>query len=123
MKRRALDSSFADWGVFRQDWLGDNHNAKGVAVHPDGRILIVGRRGTSAAPSLVVWRLLDNGVPDLTFGSNGTMTYTPTDMTCGEWGGPVFVKGGSAFVVGGSALYRKGKGAYSTVFAVGRFIY
>ena len=118
-----LDSNFADWGIFRQDWLGDNHNALGVAVHPDGRVLIVGRRGTNPALSLVIWRLLDNGVPDLTFGSNGTMTYAPTDMTCGQWGGPIFVKGGTAFVVGGSALYRKGKGAYSTVQAVGRFIY
>ncbi len=124
-----LDPTFANGNAYRQDWLGDDHQMKGVAIHPDGRILIAGWRGTADynTMSLVVWRLLDNGDLDSSFGMNGMMTTNAMAGGNGTVAGPVFVRGGTAFAIGGRAYVKvgqKGKNPImSNVFAAGRFLY
>jgi uncharacterized delta-60 repeat protein len=61
----SLDTGF---GVRRLD-LGPDDIAYGVAVQPDGRIVVAGFTSTNADG--VVWRLLPDGSPDLAFGGSG----------------------------------------------------
>jgi uncharacterized delta-60 repeat protein len=123
-----LDPTFANGGIYRQDWLGDGHQMQDVAVRPDGRVLITGWRGTGVynTMSLVVWRLLDNGDLDSSFGMNGMMTTNA--MAGGNGTVPVaLVRGGTAFAVGGRVYVKvgqKGKNPImANVFAAGRFLY
>jgi uncharacterized delta-60 repeat protein len=68
----ALDTSFSDDGVQTID-VGPNDTLSGVAVQPDGKLVLVGSwYGTWPASSgFIVIRLLPNGALDDSFGSGG----------------------------------------------------
>jgi uncharacterized delta-60 repeat protein len=53
---------------------GDTNDAQGVAVQPDGKIIIVGKVvRPGGAKDAVVIRLMPNGTPDATFDGDGTL--------------------------------------------------
>ena len=53
---------------------GDTNDARGVAVQPDGKIIIVGKVvRPGGAKDAVVIRLMPNGTPDTTFDGDGTL--------------------------------------------------
>ncbi len=69
-----VDLSFGIDGVVIFDIGGiDNLNfsTHGIAVQPDGRILLAGNGGTLLDSDAMVLRLLDDGTPDLSFGTSG----------------------------------------------------
>lgn len=67
----APDESFGDLGTVTINGTGlDQLNA--VLVQPDGKILVGGRSGTSAA----LYRFTDRGAPDQGFGAGGKVTLT-----------------------------------------------
>jgi uncharacterized delta-60 repeat protein len=79
----SLDTSFANAGTkeidFGQQSPGVNSNQSadaGVAVQPDGKIILIGSRSDNgnSAPSFLVVRIDSSGAFDPTFGANGVAT-------------------------------------------------
>lgn len=82
----ALDAPFGSGGRVTADFGGDVDDAQGVAVQPDGRIVVAGSVITAAGGRDVgLVRYLPDGRLDATFGRSGAVT---TDVT----GGTDFVR-------------------------------
>jgi uncharacterized delta-60 repeat protein len=72
-----LDRSFAGFGAAGKvilPGLNMPGNYGGMALAPDGKIVMVGFNTTH----LLVWRYLPNGQPDPSFGAAGLYAYPPT---------------------------------------------
>ena len=65
-----LDPSFGNGGVEITDFSGADDYAMGVVLQTDGRIVVVGRSGSSTFHSVVV-RYASSGIPDDEFGDHG----------------------------------------------------
>src|SRR5439155_18152885 len=65
----SLDNSFDADGLATIDF-GFDDQATGVAVQPDGKIVVTGT-ASGASPDFAVARLNANGSPDTTFGPGG----------------------------------------------------
>jgi uncharacterized delta-60 repeat protein len=65
-----LDATFADKGVFSDNFSGATGAATAVALQSDGKILVGGSDGSTG----VVLRLTTNGAIDTSFGSAGIVT-------------------------------------------------
>jgi uncharacterized delta-60 repeat protein len=74
------DPTFGVGGVATLDISGGFDVANGVALQPDGKIVVAGSAGTNR-PRFVVARLLTDGTPDPAFGTDG-IVRTPF----GIWG-------------------------------------
>jgi uncharacterized delta-60 repeat protein len=114
-----LDPNFGTDGTFTRE---PGMEPQSVAIDASGRILVAGLMRPKAR-GLIAWRLLDDGAPDLAFGTGGLMengTLTP-----GFYGRPhlAFVESDSAFLVGGFAYVKQSKKALTDVGALGRFLY
>jgi uncharacterized delta-60 repeat protein len=73
-----LDPTFGVGGIIKTNFGATNMIARSVQIQTDGRIVIGGYYGRSgAADDFAVFRLLTNGVPDPTFGTNGVAHTTP----------------------------------------------
>jgi uncharacterized delta-60 repeat protein len=73
----SIDPGFGNDGVVVLEVGGvDNlgYSVQGVAVQPDGRIVVGGDAGTTANKDMLVARLLDSGALDPTFGAGGIVT-------------------------------------------------
>ena len=80
---------------------GDTNDAQGVAVQPDGKIIIVGKVvRPGGAKDAVVIRLMPNGTPDATFDGDGTLFI---DLGGAEDARDVMVLPDGRIVVVGSA--------------------
>jgi len=66
-----LDNTFGDHGVAMTRFSTSNDEGYAVALQPDGKIVIA---GDAAATYLGVARLLADGTPDSSFGTNGLVT-------------------------------------------------
>ncbi len=101
----ALDTSFGTNGVARIH-LGASrvgNSAKGVAVQPDGRILVAGDFEVTGGNQLGVVRFLPGGALDTSFANNGILTFT-NNILCqciAVLPDGRFILGGS---IGGAAL-------------------
>jgi len=103
----APDPGFGSNGVVVVDVGGVNnlsYSIHGIAVQPDGKIVVGGDAGTVANSDMLVARFLDDGTPDPMFGAAGLVTIDvfPTDGTRSvalQPDGKIIVSGG-----GGSAL-------------------
>jgi uncharacterized delta-60 repeat protein len=99
-----LDRSFGTGGVVVADVAGGADSAGGVALQPDGRIVV----GGSVSPSptggsaIGVARYLANGRPDPSFGDGGLAVVGAAGPAVG--GDDVAVDGAGRIVVGGSDL-------------------
>lgn len=75
----SLDNTFGTAGVSTYDGIGWDI-AYGVTVQPDGKIVMTGSTSESAYPDvaltdLLLLRLNPDGTNDITFGTNGVVTY------------------------------------------------
>ncbi|HEY3803561.1 MAG TPA: hypothetical protein VGL61_13175 [Kofleriaceae bacterium] len=71
-----LDPTFASGGVLDLSVDGvpnGSYGDQGVAIQPDGRIVIVGKAGTAASSTALVARIEESGVLDPSFGSGGVV--------------------------------------------------
>lgn len=94
-----FDTSFDTDGRVTLD-LGLNERGRGVAVQPDGKILIVGY--TTVGDNAVLWRLNPNGSPDTSFDTDGAR---PIDSGGIERGfGLALLPTGKVLVVGQSSI-------------------
>lgn len=94
----SLDGSFGDGGKFFSSF-SEQSLAQGIALQPDGKILMTGYRGTDIA----LMRLLAGGIPDNSFGTNGVVT---SDFGPTEGGWTIVPQPDGKIVVGG--LFRNG---------------
>ncbi len=74
----ALDASFGAGGVSVVDF-GAPSEAHGVALQPDGKIIVAGRGGSGQNGQFALARLNPNGELDASFGSGGTVATTFTE--------------------------------------------
>ncbi|MDT8396820.1 MAG: PKD domain-containing protein [bacterium] len=77
----ALDQGFGADGLVTVSWGGTEYDrGTGVAIQPDGRILVSGwydyYSGSFYSWYVGVYRLLENGVPDSSFGADGRLTLS-----------------------------------------------
>lgn len=68
----ALDPSFGSGGRVLTT-VGSSDDARGVAVQPDGRIVVAGSTLQGSARNTMLLRYLPNGTPDPSFGSGGRL--------------------------------------------------
>lgn len=74
----SLDGSFGSGGIVVATDHPDNAIYTGVAIQPDGKVVVVGRQtATSAGRSSVIRRLNSDGSPDPAFGSGGAVIGVP----------------------------------------------
>jgi uncharacterized delta-60 repeat protein len=100
-----LDPTFADNGTLLQGLSGfGGDNAEDVAIQPDGRIVVVGKRG-GTEEDLAVLRLFESGVLDNSFSGNGVATV---NIGVNAEGLAVALQVDGAIVVGGSAEFPGG---------------
>ena len=66
-----LDTSFAGTGKVSTDFFGANDSASGVAIQPNGNIVVVGTATNGTVTEFALARYLPNGTLDPSFGDNG----------------------------------------------------
>ncbi|HTR52776.1 MAG TPA: hypothetical protein VMJ10_18810, partial [Kofleriaceae bacterium] len=96
----AMDPAFGSNGVVVIDNGGIANLAysiQGIAVQPDGRIVVVGLGGTAANTDTLVVRLLDDGSLDPSFGSGGVVLI---DVFAQEEGRSVAIQPDGKLVIG-----------------------
>ncbi len=95
-----IDTTFGAGGVVVIDNGGINnvgYSIQGIAVQPDGRIVVAGSGGTAANEDTLVARLLDDGSLDPSFGSGGIVLV---DVLPAESAGSVVIQPDGRIVVG-----------------------
>jgi len=86
----SLDSGFDDDGWLRQDVV-DSDDGSGIALMPDGRIVVSARttvtaaHGGTAAQDFAVYRYLTDGSLDTSFGGDGLATADFLGFGDGAW--------------------------------------
>jgi uncharacterized delta-60 repeat protein len=104
-----LDSSFSGNGKKKVRFTGGENYGQGVAIQPDGKIVVVGQvlRTSGLQPSkIALFRLNTNGTLDATFGGDGSVT---TDFTHHDDAQAVVVQPNGKIVVAGRAGRRGGR--------------
>src|SRR4051812_20747107 len=91
----ALDPTFSGDGIRTLD-LGQVDGANGVAVQPDGKVVVVG----TGASGFTVFRLLSDGQLDPAFASGGVATTTLADPSLEDEASAVLLRGGKIVVAG-----------------------
>lgn len=94
-----LDSTFADNGILQFDLNKKSDTGHGIAVQPDGKILVSMSGNLTGTFDLVVIRLLENGSLDTTFANQGIYAYGNPDITDLNYGVSL-AEDGSIFVFG-----------------------
>ena len=102
-----LDSTFGVGGIVTTDLAGDWDFAHGMALQPDGKIVVVGRTRNvqNSQYDIVVARYTSAGVLDATFGSGGVVI---TSIGAFDSGHAVALQPDGGIVVAGLA-----EGVYS----------
>lgn len=70
-----IDSGFGDSGILLFDRLSADDEAVGLAVLPDGKILIAGNTEEGTAENVVLIRSTSEGELDISFGNGGVVIY------------------------------------------------
>lgn len=85
-----LDATFGFLGGV-VDTNAANHNPYGVAIQPDGKILVTGYRLVSGKRRFFLRRYLSNGQVDTSFGTNGSATSLALILTAADYYGQKIV--------------------------------
>jgi len=95
------DTSFGFDGIVTFD-TGNDDSARGVAVQPDGNIVVVGQTSNGTDNDILVIRRNSNGLPDTTFGVglSGAVTF---DLGNNETANAVAVQTNGRIVIAGTA--------------------
>ncbi len=84
-KKGTLDSTFGTGGVVTYNGTANHHDeGQGVAIQPDGKIVVVGHSFNGSKWVAVLLRYISNGTLDSTFGTGGVVTYnrsSPVDLS------------------------------------------
>lgn len=100
-----LDPTFGNNGTLLQGLSGfGGDQAEDVVIQPDGRIVVVGKRG-GVEEVMVVLRLLENGTLDNSFSGNGVAAV---GIGVNAEGRAVALQSDGSFVVAGSAEFPGG---------------
>ena len=110
-----LDPTFGEGGRVVTD-LGGDDSAAGMAIQPDGRIVVVGQRVAGGGGGFVVSRYLTDGSLDPSFGEDGSVT---TDIGQIDGANAVVLQGDGRIVVAGFA---QSPGADDVDVAVARYL-
>lgn len=110
-----LDPTFGNGGRVVTD-LGGDDSAAGMAIQPDGRIVVAGQRVAGSTGGFVVSRYLPDGSLDPSFGENGSVT---TDIGQIDGSNAVVLQGDGRIVVAGFA---QPPGADDVDVAVARYL-
>lgn len=73
------DESFGDYGLVETDFQGTSDEGNGVAIQPDGKIVVAGR----TAGDFGMVRFQPDGTRDATFGTNGLVVTSFTEHSDG----------------------------------------
>ncbi len=95
-----LDSTFADNGILAFDLNQKSDTGHGLAIQPDGKILVSMSGSVVNNFDIVVIRLLENGTLDTTFADKGIYAYGSTDFSDLNYG-VTLASDGSIFAFGG----------------------
>ncbi len=95
-----LDSTFADKGILAFDLNKKSDTGHGLAVQPDGKILVSMSGSLITKFDIVLIRLLEDGTLDTTFANKGIYNYGNPDETDLNYGVSLRADG-SIFVFGG----------------------
>ena len=116
----ALDRSFAGDGRLTMSFgsKGDDW-ANGLALQPDGRIVVVGMAETAARSSFGLARYLPDGTLDASFASDGKRRTSFGSL--GEQAEGVVIQGGGKIVVAGNRWVEGPDGSWSHV-ALARYL-
>jgi uncharacterized delta-60 repeat protein len=98
----SLDSSFGSGGVVTTVVGAGQCEASGVALQPDGKIVVVGTGGTWGDSSLTVARYDVGGALDTSFGDGGIVTLTVGSEY--NWGSDVVIQSDGKILVSGSSV-------------------
>jgi len=79
----ALDPAFGTSGTATMN-AGGFDDGNGIALQPDGKILVAGSDSTVTTLKGEVWRLTTGGLPDPTFGTGGVVTVNPPSGASAE---------------------------------------
>ncbi len=106
-------SAFATWGDYDTtfgflgaavDQTVTNHTPLGVAVQPDGKILITGYRIVSGHKRFFLRRYLSNGQVDTSFGNNGSASWgSIINLVADYFGEKIVVQADGKIAVAGRA--------------------
>jgi uncharacterized delta-60 repeat protein len=125
-----LDTTFADNGIFSDNFSGVTGSANAVLIQPDGKILAGGQTGTanSTGAKGVVVRLNTNGTLDTSFGTGGSVMVdfgVLNDLLTGlalQPDGKILVAG-SGFAGGSGQLVRlNANGSFDNTFGTDGFV-
>ncbi|MCA9060056.1 MAG: hypothetical protein KDA85_16225, partial [Planctomycetaceae bacterium] len=72
----SLDTTFGGTGIVTVDATGGQDTATGIAIQPDGRIVVTGYGDNPAFSDIVVARLMPNGTLDTSFHGTGLLIST-----------------------------------------------
>ncbi len=98
-----LDASFGAGGLVSTDFGPGSATANGVAVQPDGRIVVAGNARLDFNTDFALARYNPDGTPDASFGSGGRVTTNIAGGTRADLGLAVALAPGGKIVVAGRA--------------------
>jgi uncharacterized delta-60 repeat protein len=75
----SLDDSFSGNGKVKTNFVGGTDRALGVAIQPNGKIVVAGIHGIGANPTFALVRYTPDGNLDPSFGGDGKVK---TNFTC-----------------------------------------
>ncbi|HRH69444.1 MAG TPA: T9SS type A sorting domain-containing protein [Flavobacteriales bacterium] len=97
-----LDTDFSTDGIQVSAIGSSNEVFNGMAVQPDGGIVLTGVTGTAPDQQIIIARFLPGGAPDPSFGIGGVRTIDPQSGT--HIGNAVALQGDGRIVVAGTTV-------------------
>ena len=94
-----LDSTFGNGGKVTTDFSGEPDAASGMALQPDGRIVVVGQDGSNSSGIVALARYNSNGGLDTSFGTGGKVTIS---VGAASSAAAVALQSDGRIIVGGS---------------------
>jgi uncharacterized delta-60 repeat protein len=117
----SLDTSFGVGGKVTTDLTGDNDQARGIAIQPDGKIIVVGpAKHTGYFHDFAVARYNSNGTLDASFGTNGWV-FTHFGGAHDFAYAVALQTDGKIVVAGAAEIYVENLADYRYAFAVARY--
>jgi len=115
----ALDPTFGAGGAVLHQTASDAY-AVGVAVQPDGKLVLASYECPAATCNVVLLRYGADGSPDATFGTDGQVTYPNSEVVSDIVSG-IAVDGAGRLLVQGSADLRRlaSDGSLDATFGAG----
>jgi uncharacterized delta-60 repeat protein len=120
----SIDTTFGSGGFVATDFFGGEDLPRGVAIQPDGRIVVAGSATQGSNLDFALARYNADGTLDSSFDGDGRLTtdfFGPSGS--GDIASAVSIQPDGNIVIAGSALVRyTPSGALDTTFGAGGFV-